>query len=252
VLRSSKLLLTVVVAHILAIGAITQSKAGPVTLPFNESFNTPSNDTSFSTNYPAFTTTGVLSRTVDAGGILRLGSGSVPASTFTTVTPFPVPAGGILINVDMGFNGGAGTGAASLKLGNNVINFHPGYNGPPGSFRVDGPGLGTNQDMGFVPQLGVLNHVQILSLPSGLFNITVTDGTNPANVYTTSFTNAASYGGEIGPAAAGAPSGMFDNLSITAVPEPASLVLAAAGLLGTIVSAHRHRRWSNYRYSPQS
>lgn len=239
-LRTSKLLLTLVVAHNIA---VIQSEAGPVSLPFSESFNTPSTDASFSTNYPAFTTTGVLTRSVDASGILRLGSGSnPPAQTWTSVIPSPVPGGGILINVDMGYNGLPGYGAAALKLGANVINFHPGYNGPPGAFRVDGPGGGTNQDMGFVPALGVLHHVEILSSPSGLFNIKVTDGTNPANVYTTSFTNAGSYGGEIGPAAVGAESGMFDNLSITAVPEPTSIVMSLVGLAGLCICGRRQRR----------
>src|SRR4051812_34110870 len=83
--------------------------ANPVNLPFSESFDTPSNDASFATNYPAFTTTGTLARTVDAGGILRLGSGTGnPAMSWTSVTPTPAPAGGILIKVDMGYDGGAG------------------------------------------------------------------------------------------------------------------------------------------------
>src|SRR5215207_7167176 len=171
VIRTSKLHLTLVAAHIVALYAI-RSDAGPVGLPYSESFNTPSTDAAFSTNYPAFTTTGVLTRTVDAGGILRLGSGTGnPATTWTSVTPSPVPGGGILINVDMGYDGGPGTGSTSLVLGANVINFHPGYNGPPGAFRVDGPGGAGNQDMGWVPGLGVLHHVKILSSPSGLFNI---------------------------------------------------------------------------------
>jgi hypothetical protein len=150
-----------------------------------------------------------------------------------------------LINVDMGFSGGAGTGAAALQLGANTINFHPGYPSPPGAFRVDGPGGGVNQDMGFLPQLGVLNHVQILSLPSGLFNITVTDGTNPAHVYTTSFTNAGSYGGQIGPAAVGAASGMFDSLSIRAVPEPSSIALNLGGMAGLCFCGWRRGRCRN-------
>ncbi len=90
--------------------------------------------------------------------------------------------------------------------------------------------------------MGVLHHVEILSSPSGLFTIKVTDGSNPANVYTTSFTNPSSYGGEIGPAALAGPEGMFDNLSITAVPEPASLGLAVAGLCGVFAAGRRRLR----------
>jgi len=240
VLRISKLILTLVVAQFIALDAVIQSEAGPVSLPYSESFNTPSNDASFSTNYPALTTTGVLTRTVDAGGILRLGSGTGnPATTWVSVTPTPVPGGGILINVDMGYDGGPGTGSTSLVLGANVINFHPGYNGPPGAFRVDGPGGGPNQDMGWVPALGVLHHVAILSSPSGIFNVKVTDGNNPSNVYMTSFTNVGSYGGQIGPSAVGSPGAMFDNLSITAVPEPTSIVMSLVGMAGLCVCRWR-------------
>jgi hypothetical protein len=242
VIRTSKIHLTLVAAHIVALYAI-RSDAGPVSLPYSQSFSTPSTDASFSTNYPAFTTTGVLTRTVDASGILRLGSGTGnPATTWASVTPAPVPAGGILINVDMGYDGGPGTGSTSLVLGANVINFHPGYNGPPGAFRVDGPGGGPNQDMGWVPALGVLHHVEILSSPSGLFNIKVTDGSNPANVYTTSFMNVGSYGGQIGPSAVGSPGAMFDNLSIAAVPEPMSIVMIFVGMVGFAILGRKRRR----------
>jgi hypothetical protein len=242
VIRTSKLHLTLVAAHIIAVYAV-QSDAAPVSLPSSESFNTPSNDASFSTNYPAFTTTGVLTRTVDAGGILRLGSGiGNPATTWTSVTPAPVPGGGILINVDMGYDGAAGTGSTSLVLGANVINFHPGYPSPPGAFRIDGPGGGPNQDMGWTPGLGVLHHVEILSSPSGLFDIKVTDGSNPANVYTTSFTNLGSYGGQVGPSAVGSQGAMFDNLSITAIPEPTSIVMSVVGMLGFAFCGRKRRR----------
>jgi len=232
VIRTSKLHLTLVAAYIIALYPI-QADAGPVSLPFSESFDTPSTDALFSTNYAAFTTTGALTRTVDAGGILRLGSGTGnPATTWTSVTPAPVPVGGILINVDMGYDGSAGTGSTSLVLGANVINFHPGYPSPPGAFRIDGLGGSGNQDMGWIPGLGVLHHVEILSSPSGLFNIKVTDGSNPANVYTTSFTNVGSYGGQVGPSAVGSQGAMFDNLLITAVPEPTSIAMSLVGMAG--------------------
>lgn len=229
--RSLTLLVALVVAYDVSVWGVAHSDAAGVSLPFNESFNTPGSDASFPTDYPAFTTTGGLTRNVDAGGVLRTGGGGFPSTSWTTVTPTPVPVGGILIKVDMGWDGmglvGPGFGAAALRLGENTIVFHPGFNGPPGAFRVDGPGGSNNQSMGYVPAIGVLNRVEILSSPSGLFDIKVTDGTNPANVFTTSFTNAASYGGEIGPSALAGASGMFDNLSITAVPEPASLGLGA-------------------------
>lgn len=211
-------------------------KAGPVSLPFFEPFNTQSADAAV--DYPAFTATGSQSRTVDATGVLRLGNGSFPVAHWFTVTPSPAPTGEIVINVDMGWNGadrvppvGPGSGATGLRIGENNILFHPGFTGPPGAFRVEGPGGFGNQDMGFTPAVGVLHHMEIHSFPSGLFTLKVTDGSNPANVYTNSFTNLASYGGLIGPAAVAGAVASFDNLSIRVVPEASTIALCATSIL---------------------
>jgi hypothetical protein len=216
--------------------------AGPVTLPFSENFQSVAPSANAEVDYPAFTATGVQSRTVDATGVLKLGSGPVPAANFFTVTPAGYAAGSELVTkIDMGFSGAAGTGATALRLGSNTMLFHPGYNGPPGSFRVEGTGGYGNSDMGWVPALGVLHHVEVHSFPNGLFNVTITDGANPALVYANSFTNAASYGGPIGPAAAGAATAMFDNFTIQAVPEPSSVVILV-GMLGVCFCGWRRGR----------
>jgi hypothetical protein len=213
---------------------IARVHAGAVSLPFSENFQAHAPSTNAELDYPAFTATGVpaLTKTVDAAGVLRFGvANNPPASQFFTVTPAGYAAGSELVmNIDMGFDGQAGFGATALKLGANTLVFHPGYNGPPGAFRIEGTGGFGNSDMGWVPPLGVLNHVEVHSFPSGLFNIKVTDGSNPANVFTTSFTNLASYGGDVGPSAIGAPAAVFDNLTIRAVPEPSSIVI----LVGTL------------------
>jgi hypothetical protein len=87
-----------------------------------------------------------------------------------------------------------------------------------------------------------LHHVRIIIYNYVLFTIKVTDGLNPANVYTTSFTNLSSYGGQIGPAALAGAEGMFDNFSITAAPEPAGFGLGAAGFAWLVASKKRPRR----------
>jgi hypothetical protein len=98
----------------------------------------------------------------------------------------------------------------------NTILFHPGYNGPPGAFRINGPGGdGINWNMGWVPAIDVLHHVEIHSFPDGVFNIKVTDGTDPNLVYEDTFTNPAAYGGDIGFLAAGMGAAVYKNLSIT-------------------------------------
>ena len=164
-----------------------------------------------------------------------------------SVTPSPKPTGEIVINVDMGWNGAdatppqcTGCGATGLRFGEDpnhpglsqsTMVFHPGYNAPNGAFRVNGPNGFGNEGMGWMPQLGVLNHVEIHSFPDGLFNITVTDGSNPANVFHESFTDPVAYGGDIGLLAAGGGAAIYKNLSIQAVPEPSSIVLSV-GMVG--------------------
>jgi len=74
--------------------------------------------------------------------------------------------------------------------------------------------------MGFVPQPGVLNHLEIDSFPDGTFNVKVVDGTNPANVFTTHFTSPGAYGGEIALLAWSGGTGLYDNFSISIAGAP--------------------------------
>jgi len=211
-------------------------EAGPVPLPFSESFNTPTMDAV--ADYPHFTAQipeSPFARDpewrVDENGVLRAGSAAwAPQKEPSfSVTPDPKPTGEVVIKVDMGWNGAdneppvaPGFGAAGLRLGRfedtldseNTVLFHPGYEPTPGAFRVEGEGGFPNQDMGFIPAVGVLHHVEIHSFPDGLFNIKVTDGLNPANIYENSFTNPLAYGGDIGFLAVAGGSPMYDNLSI--------------------------------------
>src|SRR6476620_51253 len=229
----------------LAIGALTvilstrSVIAGPVSLPFIETFNTPTLDAV--TTYPQFTAddggSGLTpTRIVNASGVLRFGSGGFPYYPNFAVTPTPTPTGEIVINLDMGWNGqdndppvGVGFGGTGLRLGNNLFGFHPGY--PGGALRVEGPGGFGGTDMGWTSALAVLNHAEIHSFPNGLFTIKITDGTNPTNVFTTSFTNPASYGGSVSLLACAGGSAMYDNLSISAVPEPTSLPLFSVAIV---------------------
>jgi hypothetical protein len=225
--------------------ATRSAPAGPVSLPFFEPFNTPTADAV--ATYPLFTAddggSGLTPvRYVNAGGVLRFGSGGFPFYPNFGVTPTPAPTGEIVINLDMGWNGqdndppvGVGFGGTGLRLGNNLFGFHPGY--PSGALRIEGSGGFGSTDMGFTPGIAVLNHAEIHSFPSGLFTIKITDGTNPANVFTTSFTNAASYGGAVSLLAFAGGSAMYDNLSIAAVPEP-----TAAALLGVAFATFGVRR----------
>jgi hypothetical protein len=207
--------------------------AGSVSLPFSESFNTITTDAV--TAYPAFTAQVPPSQpdpmwSVNAAGRLR--SDTTPYIRLKqpsfSVKPDPLPTGEIVIKLDIGWDGsefvppiGPGYGGCGIRLGQfentteseNTVLFHPGY--PAGAFRVDGDGGYPNQDMGWSPAPGVMHHMEIHSFPDGLFNITVTDGTDPAKVYTNSFSNLFAYGGDVGLLAHGEGAAFYDNLSIT-------------------------------------
>jgi hypothetical protein len=218
---------------------IASVSAGPVSLPFFEPFNTLS--TNATVDYPQFTAQQAVGGpaavwTVDSKGLrtstVTFANLDEPAFS---VTPNPKPTGEIIINVDMSWNpfdvtpnSCFGCGGTGLRLGRhldtmsseNTMLFHPGYNGPPGSFRINGPDGFGNQNMGWVPSIDVLHHVEIHSFPDGLFNIKVTDGTNPSLVYEDFFTNPAAYGSDIGFLAAGAGAAIYKNLSITLANAP--------------------------------
>ena len=73
--------------------------------------------------------------------MLRLGAGPALAANFFTATPTGyAPGFGVGDQDRLGFDGPEGQGGSALRLGENTIMFHPGYNGPPGSFRVEGTG----------------------------------------------------------------------------------------------------------------
>ncbi len=245
-----------------AVVGIAPIYAGPVALPFFEPFNTLSADATV--DYPQFAAQQAVGGaaahwTVDTQGLrTSIVTFAVLDEPAFSVTPNPTPTGEIVIKVDMGWNGldanppnGPGTGGAGLRLGQhgntmsseNTMFILPGYNAPPGFFRVDGPGGFGAQDMGWVPALGpVLHHVEIHSFPSGLFNIKVTDGSNPANVYTNSFTNLLAYGGDIGLLAVGHGSAIYKNLSIEVVPESSSIVTSLVGMVGLCFCGWRRGR----------
>jgi hypothetical protein len=220
--------------------------AGPVPLPFYSAFDAPATDAVAA--YPQFTAqipVGNGNPTdpmwhVDESGRLIAGSADW-APTYQpsfSVKPNPAPTGEIVIKVDMGWNGkdvdpvvAPGFGGCGLRLGQVINNgiettlsedsmvFHPGY--PGGAFRIEGdPVFEANQDMGWTPAVGVMHHVEIHSFPDGQFDIKVTDGANPSNVYAMSFTNPDAYGGDIGLLAHAGGASYYDNLTIYLAGQP--------------------------------
>ena len=219
--------LTVLVAYVgllwaglaLVCGSFPQSAmAGNL---FLETFDTDTGDVgatypAFSANVPAFVTV--------SGGVVRIMSGG--NITFL-VNGF---AGDLLIEADIGtLDGTPGTFNVGLLIGTNILVFHPGLDMPgvpgneQGAFRVEGPGGIGNTPMGFTPAgPGVLHHFEVVvTAATGQFDIKVTDANNPANVFTTAFTNTGYTPGsdKIGFRINGiGQSGLYDNLSVSTVP----------------------------------
>ena len=148
-------------------------------------------------------------------------------------------AGDVIISADIGGKdiGEPGFYNVGLNIGWNTLLFHPGFGG--GAFRIEGPFGHSNQNMGFTPATDVLHHMEVrINADTGVFDITVTDGNDSNNVYTTSFTHTisptsrTSVVGIIGFHGAGGSSsigvGIYDNLIVqseTVVPEPTTVVI---------------------------
>lgn len=124
--------------------------------------------------------------------------------------------GEVTYSVEIGATLCDGAFNIGMLIGSTRVAFHPGY--PGGALRVEGFGGFGNQDMGFTPANGVLHRLEVKQNAGGvvgLFEITFTDGENPANVYTNSWIDASLVGQDFGIYRSGplsGESGLFDNL----------------------------------------
>jgi len=191
--------------------------------------------------YPNFSYTGSGDAFVTAGQLHLTTSGR----TFFFDT---VGGGPLLIDADISKTPGGGSFNAGLVIGQNNLVFHPGYSG--GAFRVEGPGGFGNQNMGFTPAAWpTMHHFNVAIRPTGGTNadidIRVTDGSNPLNVFTASYTSTTyTTGDRIGFTVEGGylNRGVFDNLSVV-VPEPSTLLTwSLLAALGIGCGAYRRKR----------
>ena len=131
------------------------------------------------------------------------------------LTPAGVP-GLRRVSALVGAGNSNGNYNVGIRIGGNNIVFHPGFGGA--ALRVEGAGGFGNTNVGFTPPNNTLHLLKIDELPGGQFNIRLVDGSNPSNVSTTSFTNAASIDGTIalrrsGPGNATG-TGIYDALTV--------------------------------------
>lgn len=191
---------------------------------FQESFDTDTANTAQTiTQYPDLAV-GIsgLDEVLVTGGVLELAPSSGD-SRFGLTSGFP---GDLVISVDVGgdvVDSIPGNWHVGIAIGGNRLIFHPGFSVLPGAFRVESGGGFTNVDMGFVPALGVLHHMEVrIDAATGQFDITVIDGLDPSNVFNASFTNPGySPASLIALTVGGSPGtglGLFDNLTVQSAP----------------------------------
>jgi len=190
--------------------------------------------------YPNFTATFNGGGALVQNGVLTIGA-QRDTDTFQTFLTDGV-TGEFELSALVGADNSGGSYNVGLTIGENSIVFHPGFGGG-GAFRVNGPGGFGNQNMGFVPANGVMHLLTVDADGTGNFNLTLVDGADPSNVYSTTFFNPGSVGGDMGLYRAGPAVGfgLFDNfIVLQEVPEPSTWILLALGTLG--LAAVRRRR----------
>lgn len=202
-------------------------------VPYYENFQSPAPSTNVAADYPDFTFTAPASTDVTAGGVLRIVANSQGNALLDAADyGMPVAFDPIIVFADIGATDSNGNYNVGLQLGPIRLVFHPDH--PGAAVRAEGStDLFNNTNIGFTPADNVLHHFRAEISPfSNTVLFSITDGANPSNRYSGSFTTPSNiYGQVIGFTVAGGTGeyGLFDNLAI--VPEPASLGLLATGAL---------------------
>lgn len=183
------------------------------------------------------TPTGSVGAASVSGGQLRMAANGTNSSL-----DFGAFAGDVSISFDASISTASTPGSINVALragGNNIV-FHPGF--PGGAFRIDG--VFGNTDMGFTPNVAVLNHFRVdIDADARTFAISITDGGNSNNVFQYLFNNAGYVPGQtvFGLSTGGGGEALFDNVLVQtpAIPEPGTSALALLGLVAVAGAVRR-------------
>ena len=129
--------------------------------------------------------------------------------------------------------------------------FHPGFEG--GAFRIaayDGTTTG-NLNLGFTPAMETLHHIAVDYDGEGQFDVTFTDGDDPANAFNYHYEDTRLDGSMLmtGLYSSGttvyAEVWYYDNWIIDAVPEPSTPALLLSILLSALFVRIKQRKGAN-------
>ncbi len=172
-----------------------------------------------------------------------------------TTQGFLDPVLPITYSLDVGVPEGIGTGSynVGMQFGDYEFLFHPGYTDIPGAFRVAG-GFGvSNQDMGFVPKLGVLHHAEVTTrwiggdlgvdiMIEGLGTDDLMHTFNYSFIDTTPNLGSGTFGGRRSGDGNDVSDVIFDNFQAEVAPEPSSVVMLMFGAIGLAFGRRRRRQ----------
>ena len=139
-----------------------------------------------------------------------------------------------------------------ITFGGYTAYFHPGYTPIPGVFRMQGGWSVGNTSLGFVPKVGVMHHMEVLTqLIGGSLRVDIAisgEGTdNLPHTFNYSFLDptpnlgTGTFGGRRSGGGNALSDGIFDNFQVQFVPEPSSAILLSLGILGMYVLCRRRR-----------
>ena len=232
----------------LAITGLTTSAASGIN--FSESFDTAASNP-FTDTYTDWVVSGGAAHTqLVSGGQLQITidttSGTVTptlsASNIAGTSEFDVSTIPLVVTADVGGSGSAGNYQVSLVVGDLVFLFHPGSAG--GFHRVEKLSTSVvraNTNMGFTPANDGTTYAVSVSVIENGTDYDFDYSIGSYNAPTLSVAQSSVVLDRVGFRDRGGLSdtGFFDNLTVTAVPEPSTALLLAFGLAGSAASAER-------------